>query len=141
MAVSCSGESNSKRGAYGSEDSCYPPTGPMPNAALIGHWFAQDRRAHRKAFGLTPPDSASIFLQQDSAIAERANRALDSALDAMGGGKPDPKAPKAQSFVYDAGSMYAVVDIGQQDCGGDVPIMPIAFFLDSSFHLLGSRSN
>jgi hypothetical protein len=66
---------------------------------------------------------------------------LDSALDAMGGGKADPNTPKAQSLVYDAGSMYAVVDIGQKVCGGDVPIMPIAFFLDSSFHLLGSRSN
>ena len=108
---------------------------------MIGHWFAQDRRAHRKTFGLTPPDSASVFLLQDSAIVEKVNNALDSALAATDGGKTDPKAPKYQSLVYDAGSMYAVVDIGQKVCGGDAPVMPIAFLLDSSFHLLGSRSN
>jgi len=140
IATSCKGDSNSKRPGS-AEEACYPPTGPMPNAAIIGHWFATDRRAHSKTFGLNPPDSASVILLQDSATIESANRALDSTLDAMDGGKADPNAPKYQSFVYDAGSIYALVDIGQKVCGGDVPVLPVVFFLDSSFHLLGSRSN
>lgn len=51
---------------------CDPVTGPVPNAAIIGHWYANDIRSHRKTFGRTPPDSASVRLVRDSAQTLRA---------------------------------------------------------------------
>ena len=109
----------------------------MPNGAILGHWFAEDKRAHRTTFGFTPPDSSSVTPVLDSALSARVNPALDSAVP----GTPDPTAPKGQSFVYRAGGMYALVDIHQEVCGGDVPVLPIVFFMDTSFHFLGTRSN
>jgi hypothetical protein len=128
---------------------CDSPGGPMPDAATLGHWYANDMRAHIKTFGLIPPDSSSVVLEPDAAINKRADKELDSQFAKWGSTSTSSKAKerkptspdaKVALLLYKARSIYALVDPGQQFCGGDIRALPIVFFFDTKWRYLGSRS-
>lgn len=127
----------------GANDSiCASPAGPMPDGAVVGHWYANDARAHRKTFGRTPPDSSAVRLVTNSVLVSRVSRAIDSSLLALDGKRvPNSPASSNRENVYYAGTLYALVDLDQQFCGGDRTPLPIVFFLDTAWRYLGTRSN
>src|SRR3954468_18517065 len=124
----------------GNDSICDVPNGSMPNAAALGHWFADDARSHRKAFGMRPPDSAGVKLVGDSTLARHVSDVIDSALFKMSGKKVE-NAPRDREKVYRAGGLYAVVDLDQKFCGSDITPLPIIFFVDTAWRYLGTRSN
>ena len=136
---------------------CEPVVGPLPNAQVIGHWLANDRRAKRTTFGHTPPDSSAVTRITDSSALAKADASLDSMVNiwASGNGQkhrkelttrgdsqalressiyPNP----APSNLYKAGSIYAVVPQDQESCG-HLRMMPMVFFFDSKWRYLGNR--
>jgi hypothetical protein len=134
-------ESKQSAVLIGPNDSlCEPPNGPIPNAAALGHWFAEDARSHRKTLGMHPPDSAAVKLVGNSALTRRASDVIDSALFKMSGKKVE-NAPRDREKVYRAGGLYAVVDLDQKFCGSDRVPLPIIFFVDTAWRFLGTRSN
>lgn len=129
-----------QRVLVGPNDSiCEAPSGSIPNAAEIGHWFAEDARSHRETFGMRPPDSAGVKLVGDSALARRASEAIDSTLFKMSGKKVE-NAPRDRERIYRAAGLYAVVDLDQKFCGSDRIPLPIIFFVDTAWRYLGTRS-
>jgi hypothetical protein len=124
----------------GNDSICDVPNGSMPNAAELGHWFADDARSRRKTFGMRPPDSASVKLVGDSTLARQVSDVIDSALFRMSGKKIE-NAPRDREKVYRAGRLYAVVDLDQKFCGSDRTPLPIIFFVDTAWRFLGTRSN
>ena len=117
---------------------CDPPGGPMPDAAVLGRWFAQDARAHRTTFGMQPPDSSTVNVVGDSVIAQRVGDALDIALSNKS--TKSVNSPRHREKVYKAGGLYAVVDLDQEFCGADDIFLPIVYFVDSGWRYLGARS-
>ena len=132
----------------GNDSICEPPSGPLPDAAALGHWFAGDLREHKRSFGFAPPDSISVVLVPDSATRRRADKAVDSQFAKWARASRVPHAAMKSAtpdtglyvLVYRAQNIYAVVDAGQQFCGGDPPPLPIVFFFDTKWRYLGSRS-
>ena len=133
----------------GNDSICEAPSGPLPSAAVLGHWFANDTREHKRTFGFIPPDSSSVVLLSDSAVSRRADNALDAQFVkwASASNSSTAKSSKSAStdtavnvLVYKARHLYAVVDVGQKFCGGDEPPLPLVFFFDSRWRYLGSRS-
>jgi hypothetical protein len=127
----------------GANDSiCDSPAGPMPNGAVVGHWYANDARAHRKTFGKAPPDSSGVRSVTNSAVISRVSRAIDSSLLALDGKQVgNSPTPASRENLYYAGGLYAMVDLDQQFCGGDDTPLPIVFFVDTSWRYIGTRSN
>jgi hypothetical protein len=101
--------------------------------------FGADAKAHRKTFGFQPPDSSHISLVTDTDLYAKANKALDSALIAMGGTKSSQPTDRGSLYVYRAGDLYAIVDVNQRS-EGHLTFPPVFFFFDSQWHYLGSRS-
>jgi hypothetical protein len=135
----------------GANDSiCERPGGPIPDAAVLGHWFANDVRGLRKTFRFIPPESATVVLVPDSATRRKADKALDAQFAKWGSTSPSSMArsskatladTKVDVLLYKARNIYAVVDQGQEFCGGDMRPLPIVFFFDTKWRYLGSRSN
>ena len=137
---------------------CEPIVGPLPNAQVLGHWLANDRRAKHKTFGNTPPDSSAVTRITDSSAIAKAAASLDSIFDVWASEdlrkarkelttRGDSQALRQASIspnpapvnLYKAGSMYAVVPQDQESCG-HLHMMPMVFFFDSNWRYLGNRS-
>ena len=132
----------------GSNDSiCEPVSRPLPDAAVLGHWFAADLRGHRTTFGFRPPDSASVKLVPDLRTRRTADKAVLSQFEKWNRTSKSPHlSPKSIPVdsglaVYRARNIYAVVDSSEVSCGGDRAILPIVWFFDTKWRYLGSRSN
>jgi hypothetical protein len=103
--------------------------------------FTADRKAGRTTFGFQPPDSSDITLITNPQLCARADSALYSALvqHALPSTIPD-RSDKGIPYLYRAGNLYAVTDIGQSD-SGDLTFAPRFFFFDTAWRYLGNRSN
>jgi hypothetical protein len=143
VVVACarpSAQKNSASPSVGSREFCSAPAGAIPNAAILGHWLANDARLHRNTFGFQAPDSASVALETDLDRSERAKQAVDLALAKLGA-RPASARPDSHVLVFRGNGIYAVVDPDQRFCGGgDVGSLPIVFFVDTAWHYLGARS-
>ena len=136
---------------------CEPVVGPLPNAQVLGHWLANDRRAKRTRFGHTPTDSSAVTRIRDSSAVAKADASLDSMFN-IWAHKNVQKARKELTTsgdspalsqvsispnpkpvdLYKAGSIYAVVPQDQKSCG-HLRMLPMVFFFDSNWRYLGSR--
>jgi hypothetical protein len=137
---------------------CEPVVGPLPNAQVLGHWLANDRRANHTTFGHTPPDSSAVTRITDSSAIAKADASLDSMFSVWASQdgrnarkelttRRDSQALRQASIspnpapvnLYKAGSIYAVVPQDLESCG-HLRIMPMVFFFDSNWRYLGNRS-
>jgi hypothetical protein len=161
LALACNKSSARKDGAVSALPNgveCERIAGPLPDAPVLGHRFANDRRANHMTFGRTPPESASVKQITDSAAVAKADAKLDSLFATFGTG--GPRNPKEASTspsdvetlrspslmtnpapvnLYEAQGIYAVVPKDAESCGGDVNVAPVVFFFDSTWRYLGSR--
>jgi hypothetical protein len=135
---------------------CEPALGPLPNAQVIGHWLANDRRAKQTTFGRTPPDSSAVMRITDSSAIAKADASLDSMLNVWASQdvekarkeltRGDSQALRQASIypnpapvnLYKAASIYAVVPHDQKSCG-HLRMLPMVFFFDSNWRYLGNR--
>ena len=161
LALACSKSSARNDGAVSAipnGDECERIVGPLPDGAVLGHHFADDRRAKRMTFGRTPPDSSSVKQITDSAAVANANARLDSLFATFGtaSSKDAKQTPTASIGVvtvhstsigndparvklYKGAGIYAVIPTDAESCGADVNVAPVVFFFDSSWRYLGNR--
>jgi hypothetical protein len=104
---------------------------------VLAAMFVTDVNRGHTTFGFSPPDPSQIRLLSDEKTCAKANVAFESLMSKRGAEHPARSYPKANLYVYRAGSLYAVL-YPDWHSGGDVSDQ--FMFFDSGWNYLGDRA-
>ena len=103
---------------------------------VLAAMFATDRNRRHTTFGFSPPDPSQIQLLSDKETCAKANVAFESLMSKRGAEKAAKNYPKANLYIYRAGSLYAVL---YPDWHSDSDVSNQFMFFDSRWNYLGDR--
>jgi hypothetical protein len=103
---------------------------------VLAAMFATDRNRGHTTFGFSSPDPSQIQLLSDEETCAKANVAFESLMSKRGAEKAVKNYPKANLYVYRAGSLYAVL---YPDWHSDSDVSNQFMFFDSRWNYLGDR--